>query len=351
MAKLRFKKNGTPFIDFRVSGKRHRPEFLTRKDAEKFLNLADADPNEALAYWLEGSGATAVYLKDRVETFKKEHCATRVRGSEMDHHLDRMSDFLKERFSIDAIEISVIQGRDLKAFQDHLKGTLAAASVNRYFSTIKTFFKDLFEREITAVNLSDLVSTLDVQTQKREAISLDEIKKLAVMLGTRGADQVLIDVVKSMEVSPFGPIDFARLRWRDIDFEVGEINTTRMKGKGQRDWHVPLIFGYHKLLREIRSRQMTNGFGRPGDYVYLDRKWRSINPGWVSKSLQRAREAAGIEHVPYTSRHRIITELAKKTNRDLASQFAGHGSVKTTEDFYLVGGNEDFRNRVKDALE
>lgn len=366
MASLRFKKDGTPFVDFRWQGKRLRPEFLSAKEAIKFQRFADANPAEAYQLWQESvieqessvtAPVTMVSLKEKVECFKTDYCSKRCRASDMRFHITRFRDFVinhasqREGYVIEDVDLRRVVLEDFEAFQTKLvKNGLSNSSVNRNFATIKTFFKRAFRAQYTSVDYAALIETLPVESVQREAWISEDTPRLISELVEREADQVLIDIVQSMAFSPFGPIDFARLQWRAVNFEVGEINTFRMKGRGRREWNVPLILGYQALLLEIRRRHEAAGFGKPSDYVYLDKCNKPVIPGWVSKSLERARKSVGITQVPYSSRHRIITLVAEKTDRDTASRFAGHASVRTTEKHYLVGGNENFRNKIKEAL-
>lgn len=365
MASLRFKNDGTPFVDFRVQGKRFRPEFFSATDAQKFVTLANANPVAAYEFWQECLNQTSavvaapekISLKEKIDGFKRDYCSRRSNSTDMKRVMTKFFDFLcanataKAQQKIDDLDIKAIDVEDFEEFQNQLTTSgLSNASVVRYMSTVKTFYKRAYKAQYIPVDYAGLVDNLSVTSVKRLPWRETDTTKLIAKLEERNADPVLTDVVQSMLWSPFGPIDFARLKWRILNFETGEINTFRMKGRGKRDWHVPMLFGYKQILFEIRGRHEAMGFGKPDDYVYLDRKFKSINPGWVSKSLERARKDAGIDRVPYSSRHRIISLVASKTDRDTASRFGGHASVKTTEKHYLVGGNNEFREKVKEAF-
>jgi integrase len=363
MAKLRFKKNGTPYVDFRYQGERYRPEFLSVKDAQKFEKLASASPKNAFELWQDSLNSVEVLpppisLREKVESFKADYCSKRTRAFDMQFHIQLMFDFLIERASkrakikLEDMSLVDVKLEDISAFQTHLLTTgLVNASVNRYFTTVKTFFKRMYLAQYLPVNYAGLIENLRVNLVRREAWTDEDSKALMAELFKRQVDPVLIEVVRSMEFSPFGPIDFARLRWDMIDFTAGKIHTFRMKGKGRRDWTVPMLLGYQKLLLEIRKRHEALGLGRPRDFVYLDKESRPLNAGWVSKSLERARKDAKIVHVPYSSRHRIISAVAEKTDVRTASKFAGHASIKTTETHYIGGGDDGFVSKVKEALE
>lgn len=364
MASLRFKSDGTPYVDFRCQGKRFRPEFLTTRDAQKFLRLADVNPVEAYRFWQESiaedgpilAAAESVSLKDKVKSFKENYCAKKSGATDMKRTMDQFFDFVIERArlstgrKVEDVDIKAVTLDDVEGFQSHLSRRLENASVNRYFTTVKTFFKRMAKAQYVLINFAALVDNLRVETRMRDAWRTEDTAALIEKLCESKSDQVLVDIARSMEVSPFGPIDFARLKWRMIDLEAGQIDTYRLKGRGRREWPVPLVPGYRKVLMAIKKRHEGMGLGGPDDHVYLDRDSRPIKAGWVSKSLERARKAAGIDRVPYSSRHKIITYVASKTDRDTAAKFAGHASVKTTEKHYLGSMNEDFNKKVKEAF-
>ncbi len=365
MATLRFKKDGTPYVDFRAQGLRCRPEFTSLKDAKKFLPLADANPVEAYRLWQESiadvPGALApsesISFKEKLESFKEDYCTKRMNRNDMSRIMSQLFDFVIERatlkngFKVDDLDIKAVDLDYYTGFQSHLiKTGISNSSVNRYLSTVKTFVKRMYKAGYIPVNYAALMESLPVETVKREAWKDGDTPKLIAKLIEMNGDPVLVDIARSMEFTPFGPTDFARLKWTMVRFDLGEIAIFRMKGRGRRDWNVPMILGYQKLLLEIRKRHEVAGFAQPNDHVYATTEFKPVKPVWVSKSLERARKAAGISTVPYSSRHRIISLLANKTDRDTASKFAGHTSLRTTEKHYLVGGDEDFRKKVKEAF-
>jgi integrase len=359
MASLRFKKDGTPFVDFRYQKDRYRPEFESVREAQKFESLANANVTEAYLLWQQSVAAQptltgareAISLKGKVESFKENYCSQKSRPNEMKSHIDRLFCFITERRSADDVAVSSDLLDDVEAFQTSLiNDCLANSSINRYFATIKTFFSRLYRAQQIEINISDLIQALPVTAKKRDLWENDSTSRLVSELISRGSDQVLVDIAESMELTPFGPIDFARLKWSMIDFDLGEIRTIRCKGKGLRDWVVPMPLSYQALLLKIKKRHEAVGFGKPADHVYLTSAFLPVLPGRVSKSLERARKAAGIGQVPYSSRHRMITNVAEKAGRDVASKFAGHASVKTTEKHYLGEDLEKFREKMKEAF-
>jgi integrase len=359
VASLRFKKDGTPFIDFRAEGKRYRPEFERLKDAQKFLNLADADPKEALKFWLDSLAEPAVEIVDaeffslvaKAGNFKAHYCAKRTNVVDMRKIMDRFVAFVLIRKKAKDCCLTVISMDDLEAFQEHLaESGIVAASVNRYFATIKTFFKRMQRAGYIKVNFAPLVEGLEEEHKKRPVWKDGDTEKLVGELLKREWDTVLVYIAKSMEFTPFGPKDFRRLTWQKMDLAHGIVRTFRMKGKGKRDWDVPIALGYHKLLLEIRNRQLEQGTWQEDGFVYLKESGKPINPTWVSKSFERARKAVGIECVPYTSRHRVINKVDKAFDLKTASRFAGHASTKTTERHYVVQEDEEFNNKVKEAF-
>lgn len=364
MASLRFKKDGTPFVDFRAHGKRHRPEFTNRRDAQKFLILADADPLEAYDYWLENlkpkeaeTRAGYMSLSEKIESFKENYCKKRTSGNDMQTVMDALFDFVTKKHGVTDLDVRELIFEDLEDFQTHLKQkglkkkkAISNASVNRYFSTIKTFFKRQFKARYIPVDISALIESLPVEAVQRKAWLDESTLKMIEALEKRAKDFVLIDIVRSNEWTPFGPKDYARLTWSNIDLRRSEVRTKRMKGKGKRDWQVPILPGYLEILKGIRRRHKAAGFGADADYVYMTDDFRPINPGWVSKALERQRKALGIKEVPYSSRHRIISLLAKKTDRDTASKFAGHASIRTTEKYYLIPDDKDLKKKIRKAF-
>lgn len=365
MASLRFKKDGTPFVDFRAHSRRHRPEFLSVKDAQNFYRLADVSPEEAYRLWQESINQPAVVmadpevisLKEKIESFKSDYCGRKANSRDMKRTADEFLEFILARKrasdpNVVDVDLKAVSLEDLMAFQTHLSSRkITNASVNRYYSTIKTFFRRAQKAQYITVNYALLVEGLEVEFIQRQEVWQDEDStKLVDELIKREWDQVLIDIARSMEFSPFGPTDYKRIRWSMVDFDHGVIRTFRMKGKGKRPWPVPIVLGYQKLLIGIRKRQQSAGTYSASGFVYLTEEHKPVSPVWVSKALERARKAAGITSVPYTSRHRVITMVNEKTDLKTASKFAGHASTKTTERHYVVEGEEEFKNKVNEAF-
>jgi integrase len=204
---------------------------------------------------------------------------------------------------------------------------------------------------VIPVDISAFIETLQVESAQRDMWKDESTQKMIDRLESEGLDRVLIEIVQSNEWAPFGPTDYARLKWSQIDFDAGMIRAFRLKGKGKRDWNIPILPGLRVILKTILKRHKQAGFGAPNDFVYLDKEWKKINPGWVSTTLGRCRKALGIKEVTYSSRHRIITQVAEKTDRDTASKFAGHASIRTTEKHYLIANEDDLKNKIKKAYD
>lgn len=364
MATIRFKKkNGAPFVDFRAHGKRHRPEFLTVKEAKKFAYLADKDPLEAYQYWMdsqrpEAAGKDGNYLsfKDKVESFKKNYCDKRKTSKEMVRVMDELVSYIQNKYNQSDVDIRNLIFEDLEDYQRYLRkhglsqrGQITGASVNRYFTTIKTFFKRQFKARQIMVDISSLIENYDETPKAREMWKEESTPKLIDYLETNEKDRVLSDIVKCNQWSPFGPIDYARLRWKNIDLKEGMIHTIRAKGKGEKPWPVPLLPEFKEFLKRLKKEHESSGFGAPGDFVFVNKEWAPIDPQWVSSTLRRARVALGIKEVTYSTRHKIISDITKRIDRDTASRFAGHSSIKTTEKHYIKADNEDIKRKIDDA--
>lgn len=369
MASLRFKKDGTPFVDFYAHGKRHRPEFENsktgRKDARNFEAIAENDPIEAYDLWMETLNlknpvktADFISFVSKVEAFKENYCSKRVRGNEMKRVMDYLVEFIKEKYGKEDVDIRHLVFEDLEEL--HLimqkkgrrrKAGVSNASVNRYFSTIKTFFKRQFLARVIPVDISVFVEPLPVAEVQREAWKDGSTEKMVEKLQSENKDPVLIDIVKSNEWTPFGPMDYSRLTWAKIDFKSSMVRTIRLKGKRPREWNVVILKGYEEILKDILKRQKANGLGSPEDFVYLTSDHKPIEPMRISKALERCRKALGIKEVPYASRHRILRKVADKTSRDTARQFAGHASIRTTEKHYLGREDDAVHAKIKEALD
>lgn len=126
----------------------------------------------------------------------------------------------------------------------------------------------------------------------------------------------------------------------------------KVQGKGNKERHVPLMEEGVQILTGY-----LDGWRRaqPGPWLFprlseKDRGSKPVSARYLRGALQTMREPMGLEFTPHTMRRTYLTMLWKR-GVDLATiaQIAGHASIQTTINHYIVMESNDVIQALHDA--
>ncbi|MGH7457575.1 MAG: site-specific tyrosine recombinase XerD [Longimicrobiaceae bacterium] len=224
--------------------------------------------------------------------------------------------------------------RELRDFVLHLKDAgLAAASISRGVSAVRTYFRFLLEEELVESDPSERIEppkgwkALPQALTQLEVERLLEAPDLAHPLAWR--DRALLEFLYAGGVRVS---ELTGLPLRDLMLDEG---FARVVGKGAKERLVPLgqsaVGALSVYLRDTRPRLDR---GKGGGRVFLNARGAPLTRQGVWKIIKEHASTAGIEKrvTPHTLRHSFATHLLEG-GADLVAvqEMLGHADISTTQ--------------------
>ena len=255
--------------------------------------------------------------------------------------LNKLSDFLG------ASNLEDINSSKITLFLVDLKrAKLAAASINRIESTLRTFFKYLQLEH----GLAD--PTLEIESSKvarklPKALSVQEIIKLIAAAFHEGQpitlrDQTMVELLYSSgaRVSELIGINVGDISL--VDSAEGEITTLKLRGKGGKERVVPLGAFATKAIDEYKTRirpELAAKSSKANSALFLNGRGGRITRQSAWNIVLKAAESAGISQrvSPHVFRHSYATHLLDGgADIRVVQELLGHASVTTTQIYTLI---------------
>ena len=255
--------------------------------------------------------------------------------------LSKLSDFLGQS------RVEDIDSTKIAEFISDLKhAKLAAASINRIESTLRTFFKYLQLEH----GIAD--PTLEIESSKTarrlpKALSVEDIIKLIAAALHEGQpitlrDQTMVELLYSSgaRVSELIGINMGDISL--VESEEGEITTLKLRGKGGKERVVPLGAFATKAIDEYKTRirpELAAKSSKANSALFLNARGGRITRQSAWNIVLRAAESAGITQkvTPHVFRHSYATHLLDGgADIRVVQELLGHASVTTTQIYTLI---------------
>ena len=224
---------------------------------------------------------------------------------------------------------------------------LSRNSIARKLSSLRSFYKYLFNNELIDKNPFIYVSTPKKEKKLPKYLGVEEledifsIQDINTSLGQR--NQVILEVLYAtgMRVS-----ELINVKISDIDFDRREI---KVLGKGNKERIVH--FGDYcleaiNLFLEEGREKLLEKHGKTCEYLIINEKGNKITSRGVEKIIDNIVKKASIKkHVsPHMLRHSFATHLLNEGCDILTvKELLGHESLETTQ-VYTHVSNERLRN-------
>ncbi|MCP1662857.1 MAG: integrase [Methanocalculus sp. MSAO_Arc1] len=224
-------------------------------------------------------------------------------------------------------------GYDITQFLAESSGTrsLSATTMNRYISTLNSFYRFLVGQQVLPAN-----PVLGVDRPKikgRELLYLkhaDVVSLLDAIENTR--DRLIIRTIYATGVRVS---ELCGISVKDIDFQE---QTIRIQGKGDK---IRTVFIDEETLSEIRSYLGS----RKNGPLFTGHNGSPLSPRTI-QHIFRKYAPSGI--TPHKIRHSYASELYRRSrNLRVVQENLGHSSIKTTE-VYLHTDLEERRRVYQD---
>jgi integrase/recombinase XerD len=227
-----------------------------------------------------------------------------------------------------------VTARLLREYVYHLKDVgLAAASIRRNISALRTYFKFLLGEGHVTHDPSERLESPKRWRTLPDVLSVAEVEKL---LASPALDDPLVFRDRALLELAYGAglrvSEWISIGVRDVMFDEGLV---RVFGKGSKERLVPIgrraIGALASYVRELRPR-LERGEGRGA--LFLNARGQPLTRMGAWKILRKYVDRAGIEkHVsPHTLRHSFATHLLEG-GADLRAvqEMLGHADISTTQ--------------------
>lgn len=228
-----------------------------------------------------------------------------------------------------------IQQKDIEEFiyqfakQDYSPRTQA-----RLISSIKSFFNYLQWEEWRTDNPAELLESPNLGMKLPDVLSEDEIDSLIAQIDLGQAEgERNRAIIETLYGCGLRVSELIELKLSQLFFDENFISVV---GKGNKQRLIPIsdyTIKYINIYKdEVRVHQpIQKGFE---DYLFLNRRGKSLSRVMVFTIIKRLTEKAGIKKKvsPHTFRHSFATHLLKN-GADLRSiqMMLGHENISTTE--------------------
>lgn len=223
---------------------------------------------------------------------------------------------------------------DLREYVFHLKDQgLAASSIRRALSALRTYFSFLLEEGAVALDPTEPIESPRGWRRLPSVLSREEVVR---MLESPDPDSPVYwrdrAILELLYATGIRVSELTGLRLQDVDREEGVV---RVLGKGSRERIVPFGRAADRALERYLTgvRPELDG-GEGGGIVFLNRRGRGLTRMAIWTIVKRAAEAAGVSGraSPHTLRHSFATHLLEG-GADLVAvqELLGHADISTTQ--------------------
>lgn len=249
------------------------------------------------------------------------------------HDVELLKIFFEEHhpeLSISSIEWSHLQ----QFFNEMQEREWAVNSYVRLVSGIKSFFSYLMITELIAANPMEFMDAPKVQRKLPEVLTVSEINQLFAAIDHSSPEgQRNRAILETMYSSGLRVSELINLKISQLYLDLGFI---KVLGKGSKERLIPIgdeavkyITIYLKFVRSHISVQKGQE-----DFLFLNRRGRSLSRVWIFKIIKEVAVQAGIQKniFPHSLRHSFATHLVER-GADLRAvqEMLGHESITTTE--------------------
>lgn len=225
--------------------------------------------------------------------------------------------------------------------QDHLHELLcdlgemglSPASLSRFISGIRGFFRYLKIRGVIEHDPSELIEMPKRSRKLPDVLSLDEIDAMIAAIDWN-KDEALRNnaIIETLYGSGLRVSELCGLRISRLSLDDGFV---LVEGKGSKQRLAPLSPVAVDLIREYLDKR-AEGPIKPGnsDILFLNRRGAALTRVMVFYIIRDLAATAGISHKvsPHTLRHSFATHLLEGgANLRAIQEMLGHESIATTE--------------------
>lgn len=238
--------------------------------------------------------------------------------------------------------LASVTAADIMDFLEMLvHGSYSAASIGRYLSSIRAFFRYMLLENIIDEDPSETVQSPKRWERLPKALSISDVMGLLSAQpcgGTALRDAAMLELMYS---SGLRVSELTSIRIGDIHFDAGFI---RVIGKGSKERVVPVNSRAIEKVKHYINEERPSILGKKSSvYLFVTKRGGPMTRQRFWQTLKSIGRKAGLELSPHTLRHCFATHLLEG-GADLRSvqKMLGHSDISTTQVYTKVT-----RDRIK----
>lgn len=223
-------------------------------------------------------------------------------------------------------------------------------TVNRKFSTLKSYYNFLLRREYIDKNPMLKVTAPKVGKRLPVYLKEDSIKRLFSDVefeeGYPGArNRMILDLLYSTGMRRS---ELTSLETKDINFHENQI---KVLGKGSKERIIPVSFDLRKRLQEYLLLRTDEYPGTAEQALFLSKKGKPISVGFVYNTVKRylSKVSTADQRSPHVLRHSFATHLSNRgADLNAVKELLGHSNLAATQ-IYTHNSIERLKEVYKQA--
>lgn len=320
-------------VDFYLGEYRFRKNLSSEVEARHLLKIVEA---KILGKEAVLSDAVALYIKS-VSAQKSD------KSKNIDVYiLKRLESYMLTRGEEESSFVSAVKPHHVERLRTWLVDDgLAASSINRYFNTLKHFFRKCEEWGFIQKSPARFIRALSTNPVVRRPWTCDEVQVVRKSLSEKDLAVFDLLMLTGARLS-----QILSLKVSDVDVENKVVHLKSKKGPRSQEkiYQVPITQVVVNIFVKIINSK------KPNDYIFVSDNGSPINPMLYSKNFKRLlkRKKLIANHLTlHGLRHTFASKLSKAgvPINDI-KLLLGHSTTKITET-YIHSSVEDLRKHLK----
>lgn len=231
-----------------------------------------------------------------------------------------------------------------KITYEHLSGFLTLLynmgyknkSISRHISSLKSFYKYLYDEEIIKENPAKLLQLPKRELRLPRYLTINEIESLLELESLSLRDKLIIELFYSTGIRVS---ELVNIKIKDIDLKE---KTIKITGKGNKQRIV--LFG--SVCKNLLEEYMTDR-----EYLFLNNKGGKLSQSGVEYIVSNISLKSNVrtKFTPHTLRHTFATHMLDNGSSLVTVQkLLGHNDLETTS-IYTHVSNERLRRVYLDS--
>lgn len=211
------------------------------------------------------------------------------------------------------------------------------ATIARKLSSLKQFFKYLFETGCTPYNPLESFTAPKISRYHPHYLSPSEISGIIESIDTKNEigkrDRAVIELMYGCGLRISEVLNF---KLADIEFEAGFVRVT---GKGNKQRLVPLGDFARKALENYLALREDKPATRYVNNIFITRSGRKFSRVGLWKAIKKRIMQSGVTKnvTPHTFRHSFATHMLEGgADLRLVQEMLGHADITTTQIYTTI---------------